>query len=452
MKISLTNYLTLDLTVNTDFAQAEADDQVVNLTRFSLFFPEKRDFFLQDAGIFEFGNLSANGRPFFSRRIGLSDSGTPIDIDYGGKLTGRAGIFSVGVLGVRQEAFEDVTAKDLFVGRVSANVLSESLVGMIATHGDPTSNDSNTLLGTDFNYRNSDGPLGQIVIGNAGYQQTDTPGLNGENRAYGAGFQVPNDRLNVQLGAFEIQENFKPALGFVNRGGIRRFDSTVRYRTRPESGIWREFNNEVQATLVTDMNGDELSRLIRLRPVDLVSNAGDQVFVQWTQNRERVLNDFSLFDRLTIPAGSYEFDRYRVRLSTGQQRPISIIAVYEDGEFFGGDRRQVFVQVQWRQSAHFFMSLGYAQNNVELPGGQFTSRLGSLRTDIAFNESWSWSNVIQYDNVSEVVGFNSRLRYQPVAGREMLLVFNHDSGIDDDNRLFSTSSDMVLRVAYTFRY
>jgi hypothetical protein len=456
----ITPSLSAALTINTDFSSAEVDQQQVALDRFSLFFPEKRDFFLQDAGIFEFGNLNANGRPFFSRRIGLSADGVPIGIDFGVKLTGRAGRYSVGVLGIRQEAhqevhqdvIENVSAKDLFVGRIAANVFSESSVGMIVTHGDPTSNTPNTLLGTDFLYRNSNGPFDQIVLGHAWYQQTDSPGLNDENQAYGVVFQVPNDRLNVQLGALEIQENFTPALGFVNRRGIRQFDSTIRYRTRPQSGRWREIDNQIQASLVTDVNGDELSRLIRIRPVSLLTHTGDILYVEWKQRRERVTTDFPLFGRLPVPAGEYEFDRYRVQFSTGQQRPISVVLAFEDGGFFGGDRRETSLDFQWRQSAHFFLGMGFGQNNVKLPSGQFTSHLGHLRTDIAFNSRWSWSNLVQYDNVSEVVGVSSRLRYEPVAGREMLLVLNHGSGIADDNSLSSTSSEFVLKVSYTFRY
>ena len=221
MTYKITPSLNAALTINTDFSATEVDEQQVALDRFSLFFPEKRDFFLQDAGIFEFGGLAANGRPFFSRRIGLSVGGQPVGIDVGGKLTGHSGNLSLGVLGVRQEAFEDITAKNLFVGRASINVLDESLLGMIVTSGDPTSNESNTLVGTDLIYRNSDGPFGQLVLVNAWFQQTDSPGTNDENQAFGAVFQVPNDRLSVRVGALEIQENFKPALGFVNRPGIR---------------------------------------------------------------------------------------------------------------------------------------------------------------------------------------------------------------------------------------
>jgi len=453
----ITPSLSAALTVNTDFSATEVDQQQVALDRFSLFFPEKRDFFLQDAGIFEFGNLIANGRPFFSRRIGLSADGTPIGIDVGGKLTGRTGNFNVGVLAVRQEAFEDatgnkITAKDLFVGRVSANVLRESSLGLIMTDGDPTSNDANSLLGTDFLYRNSDGPFGETVLGHAWYQQTDSPGLNGDNKAFGAALQVPNDRLDVKIGVLTIQENFTPALGFVNRSGIRQYDSTVRYRTRPETGRWLMIDNQVQVFLVTDMNGGVLSRLNRIRPVELVTHGNDSLFIEWKNNRERVLSSFLLFDRLQIPAGDYEFDRYRVGFSTGNQRPLSVRLEFEDGGFFGGDRRETFLDFQWRQSAHFFLALGISQNVVKLPSGQFTSHLGRLRIDVAFNSRWSWSNFIQYDNVSELVGVNSRVRYEPVSGRELLFVLNHGSSIATDNSLTSTSSDFVMKVSYTFRY
>jgi hypothetical protein len=453
----ITPSLNAALTINTDFSAAEVDQRQVAIDRFSLFFPEKRDFFLQDAGIFEFGNLTANGRPFFSRSIGLSADGTPIGIDAGGKLTGRTGSVNVGVLGVRQEAYDDanaetVTAKDLFVGRASANVLSESQLGIIVTDGDPTSNDSNTLIGADFQYRDSDGFFDETALGYVWYQETDSPGLNQENKAFGAVYQVPNDRLNVKLGAFEIQEDFKPALGFVNRRGIRQYDSTVRYRTRPQAGRWLMIDNTIQTSLVTDTNGSVLSRLNRIRPVEFVTHGNDSLFIEWKRSHERVLSSFPLFFRLEIPAGVYDFDRYRVEFKTGIQRPLSVTLAYEDGDFFGGDRRETLLDFQWRQSAHFFLGLAFTQNAVKLPSGQFTSHLGSLRTDVAFNSRWSWSSFIQYDNVSEVASVNSRLRYEPEAGREVLLVLNHGSAITADNSLFSTNSGLVMKISYTFRY
>jgi hypothetical protein len=211
-------------------------------------------------------------------------------------------------------------------------------------------------------------------------------------------------------------------------------------------------DNTIQTLLVTDVNGGVLSRLNRIRPVEFFTHFNDSIFVEWKQSHERVSDSFPLFGRLDIPAGVYDFDRYRIELKSGNQRPVSVTLAFEDGDFFGGDRRETFLDFQWRQSAHFFVGLGFSQNAVTLPSGKFTSHLGRLRTDVAFNARWSWSNFIQYDNVSEVVGVNSRLKYEPVAGREMLFVINHGSAISPENRFTSENTGLVLKVSYTFRY
>ena len=177
--------LTAALTINTDFSATEVDDRQVNLTRFGLFFPEKRDFFLQDADIFEFGGLEQNGRPFFSRRIGLSDSGEPIDLEVGGKVTGRVGRWNIGTLSVRQDEFETLPADNATVARASANLLEESNIGMIVTEGNPGSTVDNSLVGADFLYRNSRLPGGKLVEVNAWAQESDSEGETADERAYG---------------------------------------------------------------------------------------------------------------------------------------------------------------------------------------------------------------------------------------------------------------------------
>ncbi len=448
----ITPSLNATFTLNTDFSTAEIDDQQVALDRFSLFFPEKRDFFLQDAGIFEFGNIDTNGRPFFSRRIGLSSEGEAVGIDVGGKLTGRIGRFNIGMLAIRQEAHEEVEAKDLVVARGSMNVFDESALGMVFTDGDPTSNDSNSVIGTDFLYRNSDGFFGQIVEGKFWLQKSSSTGLDGRDQAIGASIGLPNDRISASLSAVEIQENFRPALGFVNRTGIRRFDGSFRYRTRPENGMWRMINNRIDATLVTDMVGDLLTRDVRIRPVTFYSHRDDFLMFEWQRRKERVLEDFDLFDRLNVPAGDYEFDRYRAEIATGRQRPVRLVLSVQDGGFFGGDRLEKFVEVEWRQSAHLFVSASFTENEVDLPSGSFTSHLASLRMDVAFNSRWSWSNLFQYDNTAEAVGVNSRLRFMPRAGRELLFVLNHGYSVDQLNRLTSTRNELNVKFSYTFRY
>lgn len=452
VRYRITPSLTGTLTVNTDFSTTEVDERQVALDRFSLFYPEKRDFFLQDAGIFEFGNIETNGRPFFSRRIGLSDDGEAVGIDGGVKLTGRIGDFNLGTLAIRQEAFEDIDASDLFVVRGAYNVLDESALGFVATHGDPTSNESNSVIGADFLYRNSNGPFGEILTGEFWAQQSDSSDLDGDDRAFGARLEIPSDKLRVYAAGQYIEEDFRPALGFVNRTGIRRLDAGMRYRTRPDEGRWRTINNRIDYTLVTDMHNDTLTEKTKIRPISLYSHTDDFLFVEWERNTENVLESFELFDELDVPAGVYEFDRYRAEIATGIQRPLRLVLSFQDGGFFGGDRLEKFIELQWRQSAHFFLGASFTENVVELPSGAFTSHLASLRSDIAFNSRWSWSNLVQYDNTAEAVAVNSRLRYIPQAGREMTLVVNHGATVDAMNRLSSTENDINLKVTYTFRY
>ena len=221
--------MTAVLTVNTDFSATEVDDRQINLTRFSLFFPEKRDFFLQDADIFRFGNLRRNGIPFHSRRIGLSGEGQPIDVIAGAKLTGRAGPWNVGLLDVLQDDFvlEDgtiVSQSNLFVGRVARNILGESSIGAIVTSGNPIRDSDNTLVGTDFRYRNTHLLEGKTVEGELWYQKSDTEGLSGEDAAWGVGIGVNNaDGFWGDIRVRVFEANFNPALGFINRAGIREY-------------------------------------------------------------------------------------------------------------------------------------------------------------------------------------------------------------------------------------
>ena len=452
VRYRITPSLSATFTLNTDFSTAEVDEQQIALDRFSLFFPEKRDFFLQDAGIFEFGNIDTNGRPFFSRRIGLSGEGEAVGIDGGIKLTGRVGDFNVGALAIRQEAIGDVKATDLFVARGSYNVLDESAVGFIMTHGDPTSNDSNSVIGLDFLYRDSDGPFGQILTGKFWAQQSRSSNLDGNDQAFGAQLEIPSDKLQVYAGAQYIEENFHPALGFVNRAGIRRFDTGVRYRIRPEAGMWRALNSRIDFTHITDMNGDILSQKTKIRPISFYSHRDDFIFIDWERNTEVVQDAFDLFGRLNVPVGEYNFDRVRAEIATGMQRSLRVVLSVQDGGFFGGDRLEKFVEFQWNQSAHFSMGVSFTENVVDLPSGSFTSHLASLRTDVAFDSRWSWSNFLQYDNSGDVFGINSRLRYVPEAGQEMMLALNHGGVVDAANHLSSTQSDINLKISYTFRY
>ena len=237
LRYRLTPDLTLTLTFNTDFAETEVDERRVNLTRFPLFFPEKRPFFLQDAGIFKFGGIRYNPLPYFSRRIGLDDNGRPVRILAGAKLTGRPADWNLGFLGTYMESTPTVDRKLVGVARVSRNVLEESTVGLIATAGDPLTNGDNQVVGPDFNYRTSTLFGNRVLQANAFFLYSNTTGagtpVTGEDMTWGFKLDYPNDRVNWSVDVTEIGANFNAALGFVPRRAIREYIGSWRYRWRP---------------------------------------------------------------------------------------------------------------------------------------------------------------------------------------------------------------------------
>jgi hypothetical protein len=452
----LTPSLTAALTVNTDFSSTEVDDRQVNLTRFDLFFPEKRDFFLQDADIFEFGGLPANGRPFFSRRIGLSDDGEPIDLTVGGKVTGRLGRWNIGVLSVRQDGIGTLfPADNATVARASANLLEESSVGMILTEGRPGSSADNSLAGVDFLYRNSRLPSGKLVEINAWRQQSDTEDNAGsDDSAYGLRVAMPNnsgwrgDFLFTKLG-----EHFDPGLGFLNRSGVKSLRFSTEYTHRPSEGRWRSILGGYEAERTELLTGELQSQAVEYQLIALESRLGDVLSLQYEAEQEALDEDFEISDGIVIREGRYSFGNTRVSLETADQRRVWAELDYQTGEFFDGDRTEISAEINWRPSGRLRTGLAYELNDIRLPAGDFVTRLVGFRADVAFSSKLSWVTRIQYDNVSEVMGVNMRLHWIPEAGREAFLVLNHDlEDRDLDNRFRSEAAEAAIKYSYTFRF
>lgn len=466
----LTPGLNASLTINTDFSATEVDDRQIDFSRFSLFFPEKRDFFLKDSDIFEFGRIGGNvgfaarptfsqpslenGRPFFSRRLGLSASGEPVDLKYGAKLSGRVGRWNVGALAIRQDGFAGVNATDVFVGRAAANVLSESSLGVLVTSGDPLSNLDNSLLGVDFRYLNSRLPGGRALEGEAWYQQSNTDGLDGDNQAFGLRLRMPNSAgFRGGIGIKELQQNFNPALGFVNRRGIRDQTLELGYTYRPRDSSLRQIFSGVDVQRINRLSGGLQTEVISVRPLEIQNNTRDSFNLRYTANKEVVTDSFEIADGVVIPPGEYSFDEYGFDLSTGSQRSLSGTLNYRTGEFYDGDRLMIRGSLTWAPSVHFRTGVSYDFNDVDLPQGDFVVRLVTFQADIIFSSTLSWVNLIQYDNVSETVGINSRLHWIPEAGREAFIVLNHNLQDTDKNDSFhSSQADLTLKLNYTFRF
>ena len=468
----LTPSLNAALTVNTDFSAADVDNRQVNLTRFNLFFPERRDFFLNDADLFQFGSISNNGsknqaasrgirenaRPYFSRNIGIGANGEEVDLKYGGRVSGRVGRWNIGTLAVRQDASTTVDASDLFVGRFAANILDESTLGFIVTDGDPQSNHSNTVYGADFRYLNTQLASGRQLEGNAWYQKSDTSGLNGDDASWGINMSSPNNSgLRGEIGIKEVQQNFNPALGFVNRTNIRDYSARVGYTYFYDSELWQQSYTGLDVFKGEVIDGDLQSEVLKFRLLEMETNARDSFDVGHTRYREVVLSPFTIYSEqsrsVVIPAGNYQYQTYDISLGTGNQREFSADFRAEVGEFYNGETTDVSTSFNWNQSQYFAMSLDYDWTDVSLPQGDFTARLTSLNAQVAFTTNLYWISLLQYDNISENMGLNTRVQWIPEAGQEALIVLNYNmQDQDKDNRFKSTLSDISIRFRYTFRY
>lgn len=445
---NITPFLTAGITLNTDFSGTDVDDRQVNLSRFSLFFPEKREFFLRDASIFEFADLDRNARPFFSRKLGLSDEGDPLGIDGGFKLSGRAGDWNLGALAIQQETQVDNADDALFVGRANRNIGEESELGVIATYGDPTTDRGNSLIGADYTYRNSKVFGNQRIQANLWYQQSDTDGYNDNQTAYGAGVSYPNYKYSGFLNYQHVEENFNPALGFVNRSGIDQFDGQLRYRHRLGQGFLQWLRTRVQVFRSDRIEGGVQSENLVWNILEGASKGGD-FFTFWVeQETEGLIEEFELTDDIAIPAGLYKSDRVGTFFETGRSRSVRLEMEVSDGDFFGGSNFRIRPTLEWRPNKHVFASVSAAQNRIKLPQGNFTSRLFSARFNYAFNSRWAWLNVAQADNASETLSINSRVRFQPRPDREYLLVFNQTRDRDTDEVL---DSAIILKAAFNFQ-
>jgi len=451
----ITPSLTAALTLNPDFSGTTVDARQINLTRFDLFFPEQRAFFLQDSDIFEFGRLEAeSGIPFFSRRMGLGDEGETLTLDVGTKLTGRAGPVSIGVLGVRQDAAVGADSVNLFVARAAMNVLEESKVGVIATSGNPDAGVDNSLVGVDFHYLNTRLGGGRSVEATAWYQQTDTEGVSGDDAGYGLGFAVPNSEGWAGEASLKVLEkNYNPALGFASRTDVEVTRGEVGYTWRPKDSWVRSVEAEVEAEFFEPIDGDERSQEIKLKVIEVKNQSADNLALEHYFLEEEFVESFEISEGIVIPGGTYRFDHACLSLYTGEQRVLATQFSACDGSFYDGDIFSFETRMTWRPSMHVKVTFGGEYNDVDLPQGRFITRLATLNVDLAFNTAWSWENFVQYDNVSDTAGLNSILRWIPRAGREALVAVNTlQEDFDGDGRFRSLASDLTVKASYTFRF
>jgi uncharacterized protein DUF5916 len=427
---SITASMTASLTVNTDFAETEVDARQINLTRFELFFPEKRTFFLEGAGVYDVAGLGSQSQspdliPFFSRTVGLLN-GQEVPILLGLKVSGRQAGLNVGLLDVqtRQTTLVEgpLPAQNLLAVRLSKNVFEQSFVGAIATRGNPTGAGDNYLVGVDARFATSHFDGGKSLSLSLYGLRTDDAASGTADYAAGFELDYPNDLWNVMLSGKRIGENFKPAMGFVPRTGIHSGDLYVAFQPRPEGLGIRQFFFEVEPTFVTNLQGRVENWRVFTAPFNVRTESGEHLEWNYIPTFERLDAPFEVQPGVVVPPGSYRTNRFRVEVNSATKRPWVVDFAFRWGGFYGGSLRQYQPVLTFKPSMHLAVVLQMERDEGSLPQGDFVTRLYSGRLDYNFSPNVKWSSLVQYDSPSRILGFQSRFRWILRPGNDLFLV------------------------------
>jgi hypothetical protein len=443
--------LLASLTVNTDFAETEVDTRRTNLTRFPLFFPEKRTFFLEGSDIFSFGlGLNEDVVPFFSRRLGLV-GGSQVPITLGGKINGRIADTNVGGLIARSSDEPDVVSVDtvMAAGRIKQNVLSESWLGAIATVGDPIGREGSWLGGADFTYATSHFRGDKNFLVGAWALATGRDGLGRDATAHGFKIDYPNDLWDMQITYKRIGRDFDPSMGFVPRRAVHLLNGQANNRTRLATGPLQQLFHQFQPSAAWDLAGHWESYRFFIAPINWRFRSGDRAEFNVNPTGERLVEPFQI-GGVTIPAGPYHWRRYRLEAGTAQKRRLYTQLTWWFGGFYDGTLDQVQWTGAWNPTALLTVEFSGERNIGTLAAGRFTQTLVGTRLRVNVSPNLSIASYTQYDTDSDSVGVNTRLRwtFRPVG--DLFVVYNHNvrSLVE---RWQLDSNQLLVKLQYAWR-
>jgi len=466
-KYGITANLTADLTYNTDFAQVEVDEQQVNLTRFSLQFPEKREFFLEGRGIFSFaqfpttgssgggsGNSSTSTTPvfFYSRRIGLN-SGRVIPIDAGGRVTGKVGKFSIGALNI--ETADDSVSKtpqtNFTVLRVKRDIFRRSAIGAMATNRSQsatTRDGSNQAYGVDgvFNF------FGNLTLGGY-YAQTQTTGVTGDESSYQAHAEYAPDLYGAQFEFVKVGAGYNPEVGFLRRKNFDRTFGELRYSPRPKRYGLRQVTTTASVEYIQGSTSGLMESRQQTGRINVERENSDQFSLEVGTNFEFLPSIFNVARGVNLPVGGYNFNDYTAKYAFGQQRRLSGTVQYQGGQFYNGDIK-AFTVSGARVSVTTPLSVepSVSINHVTLPVGNFTTTVLRARSDYAFSPRMFASGLVQYSSNDRVFSSNLRFRWEYRPGSELFVVYTDERDTSLTGYPFLKNRAFVVKVNRLLRF
>lgn len=448
-KIGITPSLTAEFTANPDFGQAEVDNQVVNLSRFSIFFPEKRDFFLENSGIFLFGRQGAN-QLFFTRRIGLTPRGEPVPIDYGAKVTGKIGSYNVGFLQV-QTRNRGVSNTGLFVprqqftvARVKKDILERSSIGAMFVNRQGARRQGGTAYNRAYGI-DAEFNLTDHYTLSGFYARSETPGVGSSVHSARVNSVFENNKWRF-IGVFEdVGKNYNPEVGFIEREGVRQYFAQAAYKLRPKSlSFVREMEFETQTEHYYDRNNKLASRQHELTWETVFKNSSIFVFRPIEDVTDVLTEPFNIRPGIVIPVGTYHFNRPRIQFTSSNSKRIGFTGRYKWGDFYSGKRDEISAGITYRPNAHLLFDLSNSYNDVRLPQGNFTTNLFTGRVNYNFSRKFLSSALLQLNSASRVSALNIRFRYIFRPNSDVYIIYNQSTGVGLERPSYS------LRVKMTY--
>lgn len=448
----ITPALTGTLTINPDFSDSPLDVRQVNTTRFSLFTPETRDFFLQDVATFQFGGRTMedanNARPFFSRNIGLV-RGRPVAIHGGLKISGNVAGIGVGALSVVTNETSDTPRQILSVARVTVPVLEESNFGFIVTNGDPTGESNNSVLGTDFQYRSNSLIAGKLLEADAFFERSFSSTM-GDDNAMGLVLNFPNEPVGVELRYKQVGKNFTPALGFANRKGIHSYDANFTYTFRFRDRLLRLLTFNLTNALFTDLDGVVQTRRHTLSMfAEMRTN-----YRYWLEVRnyyEFVPAEFTLPRNVPILVNRYNWTNIYGRIDTAQGGALRGGIQVECCSFYNGSYLDITLTGAYRLRGILEVSPKYEAQFISLPTGDVNIHILSLETIFNFTPDMQLVTQTQFDNISRAFGFSARFRWEYAPGDELFAALGQTALIPGTNFRAQTTQ-LSVRLGRTFRF
>lgn len=452
----LTPSLTASLTANPDFSNTPLDQRKINTTRFALFYPETRDFFLQDAAAFEFGGFpfanNYNGLPFFSRSVGLV-SGVPVPIRIGAKLSGNVGGFGVGGFSAMADDLGDTGHQVLSVARVTHRVFDESKMGFIFTNGDPTGNSRNSVAGGDLQYSNTHVFGGNRLNATFSYLKSFS-NKHSDDDEYAFGLQYPNEPWGGRIEYRETGGDFDPALGFVNRPGVRAYHFNAQHRSRPEHSAFRFIEAGMFQNVTTDI-GNHMQSYDGGGWIGAQLNSGDQGWLNYDHYIEVVPSSFSFGGAATVPAGTHRWDSFDFNFQTSFRRPWTINADINCCAFYNGQAVQLYFGLTYELNETWEIIPQYSAAFIDLPSGSVSIHVGILDVNLNFSPDMQIKTEAQYDNMSRNFSFSARYRWEYVPGSEFFVAAGEEALITDrlwHSHYASQTTQASIRIGHTFRF